>query len=110
MIYMCVTKSVKPSLFDRKVGIRKQPPSQFQKLANCLFCIRVLSKNQNTLLSYLSIKKKPFRLRTLKGHLKPQVLLELPLLVSDVRSLQETDCHPRRAKREPYKYVESFPT
>ena len=53
---------------------------------------------------FLKIKKKPFGLHTWKGQLKPRVLLELPLLVTDVRSLNEADCHLRR----PYKYVESF--
>ena len=31
MIFMCVTKSVKPPFLDRDDGIRQQPPSQFQK-------------------------------------------------------------------------------
>ena len=45
---MCVTKSVKPPFLDRDDAIRQQqPPSQFQKQINCLFCIRVLSENQN---------------------------------------------------------------
>ena len=57
----------------------------------------------------LTIKKKPFGLRTWKRQLKPRVLLELPLLVSDVRNLKEVDLSsPTGAKREPYKYVESF--
>ena len=70
MIFMCVTKSVKMSFLDRDDGIRQQPPSQFKKQTNCLFCIKLLSEN----------KKKPFGLRTWKGQLKPLVLLELPLL------------------------------
>ena len=57
----------------------------------------------------LKIKKKPFGLRTWKRQLKPPVLLELPLLVSDIRNLKEVDLSsPTGAKREPYKYVESF--
>ena len=46
MIFMCVIKSVKPPFLDRGDGIKQQPPSQFQKQTNCLFCIRVLSENQ----------------------------------------------------------------
>ena len=53
--------------------------------------------------------KKPFGLRTWKRQLQPRVLLELPLLVSDVRNLKEVDLSsPTGAKREIYKYVESF--
>ena len=43
----------------------------------------------------LKIKTKPFGLRNWKRQLKPRMLLELLLLVSDVRSLKEVDCHPR---------------
>ena len=39
-------KRVKPPFLDRDDDIRQQPPSQFQKLTNGLFCIRVLSENQ----------------------------------------------------------------
>ena len=46
MIFMFVTKSVKPPFFDRDDGIRQQPTSQFQKQTNCLFCIKLLSENQ----------------------------------------------------------------
>ena len=46
MIFMCVTKSVKPPFLDRDDGIKQQPPSQFQNQTNGLFCIRVLSENQ----------------------------------------------------------------
>ena len=46
MIFMCGTKSVKPPFLDRDDGIRQQPPSQFQKQTNCLFCIELLSENQ----------------------------------------------------------------
>ena len=46
MIFMCVIKSVNPPFLDRVDGIKQQPPSQFQKQTNCLFCIRVLSENQ----------------------------------------------------------------
>ena len=57
----------------------------------------------------LKIKKNPFGLRTWPRQLKPRVLLELPLLASDVRNLKEVDLSSRTgAKREPYKYVESF--
>ena len=46
MIFMCVTKSVKPPVLDRDDGIRQQPPSQFQKQTHCLFCIKLLSETQ----------------------------------------------------------------
>ena len=46
MLFMCVTKSVKPPFLDRDDGIRQQPPSQFQKQTYCLFCIKLLSENQ----------------------------------------------------------------
>ena len=46
MIFMYVTKSVKPPFLDRDDGIRQHPPSQFQKQTNCLFCIKLLSENQ----------------------------------------------------------------
>ena len=46
MIFMYVTKSAKPPFLDRDNVIRQQPPSQFQKQTNCLFCIRVQSENQ----------------------------------------------------------------
>ena len=46
MIFMCVTKSVKPPFSDRDDSIRQQPLSQFQKQTNGLFCIKLLSENQ----------------------------------------------------------------
>ena len=46
MIFMCVTKSVKPPFLDREDDIIQQPPSQFQKQTNSLFCIKLLSENQ----------------------------------------------------------------
>ena len=46
MIFMCVTKIVKPTFLDRDGVIRQQPPSQFQKQTNCLFCIELLSEDQ----------------------------------------------------------------
>ena len=100
MIFMCVTKSVKPPFLDRDDGIRQQPPSQFKKQTNCLFCIKLL----------LKIKKKPFGLCTWKGQLKPPVLLELPLLSRIRREKSERGrfSSPTGAKREPYNYVESF--
>ena len=45
MIFMCVTKSVKPPFLDRDDGIRQQPSSQFQKQTNCIFCSKLLSEN-----------------------------------------------------------------
>ena len=43
-----MTKSVKPPFLDRDVGIRQQPPTQFQNLRQIhgLFFIRVLSENK----------------------------------------------------------------
>ena len=64
MIFVCVIKSVKPPFLDRGDGTKQQPPSQFQKQTNCLYCMRVLSENQ----------KETFKLRYLKGQLKPRVL------------------------------------
>ena len=94
-----MTKGVKPAFLERDDGIRQQPLFQSQKQTNGLFCIRVLSEN----------KKKPVGLRTWKIQLKSRVLLELPLLVSDVRNLKKVDLSPPTgAKRESYKYVESF--
>ena len=46
MIFMRVTKSVKPAFLNRDDDIRQQPPFQFQKQVNSLFCIKVLSENQ----------------------------------------------------------------
>ena len=60
---------------------------------------------------FLKIKKKPFRLRTWKGQLKPRVLLGLPLLSRIRREKSERGrlSSPTGAKREPYhNYVESF--
>ena len=90
IIFMCVTKSVKPPFLDRDDGIRQQPPSQFQKQTNCLFCIKLLSENQ----------KKPFGLRTWKRQLNQRVLLELPLLSRIRREKSERGrFHPRRGRR-----------
>ena len=49
MIFLCVTKSVKPPFLDRDDDIRQQPPSQFQMQTSCLFCIKLLSENQKEL-------------------------------------------------------------
>ena len=101
MIFMCVTKSVKPPFLDGDDGIRQQSPSQFKKQTNCLFCIKLLN---------LKIIKKPFGLRTWKGQLKPRVLLEIPLLsrIRHKKSEKGRLSSPTGAKREPYNYVESF--
>ena len=94
-----MTKVSKPPFLDRDDDIRQQPPSQFQKQTNCLFCIRVLSEN----------KKEASLAPYLERQLKPRVLLELPLPVFDMRNPKEVDLSsPTRAKRETYKYVESF--
>ena len=59
---------------------------------------------------FLKIKKKPFRLRTWKGQLKPRVLIELPSLSRIRREKSERGrlSSPAGAKREPFNYVESF--
>ena len=100
MIFMCVTKSVKPPFLDRDDGIINN------RLLN--------SKSKQIVYSvssfFLKIKKKPFGLRTWKGLLKPRVLLELPLLNRIRREKSERGrlSSPTGAKREPYNYVESF--
>ena len=70
MIFMCVTKSVKPLFFDRTMASDNNRPLN--------------SKSKQIVYSvsscFLKIKNKPFGLRTWKGQLKPRVLLELPLL------------------------------
>ena len=45
MIFMC-DKKCQTAILDRDDGIRQQPPSQFQKQTNGLFCIRVLAENK----------------------------------------------------------------
>ena len=83
MIFMCVTKSVKPPFSDRDDGIRQQPPSHFQKQTNCLFCIKYPNQKERT---------------------KPRVLLELPLLSRIRREKSEKGrlSSQTGAKREPY--------
>ena len=96
-----MTKSVKPPFFDRDDDQTMASDNN-----------RPLNSKSKQMVYYVSgcclkIKKKPFGLR--KSQLKPRVLLELPLLVSDVRNLKEVDLSsPTGAKREPYKYAESF--
>ena len=92
----CVTKSVKPSFLDRDDGISQQPPSQFQKQINGLFCIRVLSENQ----------KEAFRAPYLEKTAEATGVIRTTILVPDVRNLKEVALSsPTGAKREPYKYV-----
>ena len=90
MIFMCVTKSVKPPFLDRDDGIRQQPPSQFQKQTNYLFCIKLLSANQTEAFQ--------------TPYLERRVLLELPLLSRVRREKSERGrlSSPSGAKREPY--------
>ena len=94
-----MTKSVKPPFLDRDDGIRQQPPSKFQKQTNGLFCIRVLSENQ----------KEAFRAPFLGKTAEATGVIRTTILESDVRNLKEVALSsPTGAKREPYKYVESF--
>ena len=87
---ICVPKKLKPPFWDRDDGIRQQPPSQFQKQTNCLFCIKLLSENQ----------KEAFR----TPYLEKRVLLGLPLLSRIRREKSERGrlSSPTGAKREPY--------
>ena len=89
-LFSCVTKSVKPPFLDR--DIRQQPPSQFQKQTNGLFCIRVLSENQ----------KEAFRAPYLEKTAEAMGVIRFTVLVSDVRNLKEVALSsPTGAKREP---------
>ena len=94
-----MTKSVKPPFLDRGDDIRQQPPSQFQKQTNGLFCIRVLSENQ----------KAAFRAPYLEKAAEATGVIRTTVFVSDGRNLKEVAlASPTGVKREPYKYVESF--
>ena len=89
MIFMCVTKSVKPPFLDRDDGIRQQPPSQFQKQTNCLLCIRVLYENQ----------KETFRTPKLERTAEATGVIRTTVArIRDVRSLKEVVCHHRRGR------------
>ena len=95
MIFMCVTKNVKPPFLDRDDRPLNSKSKQIvYSVSSC----------------FLKIKKKPFGLRTSKGQLKPRVLLELPLLnrIRREKSGRDRLSSPAVAKREPYNYVESF--
>ena len=92
-----MTKSVKTPFLDRDDGIRQQPPSQFQKQTNGLFCIRVLSEN----------KKGAFRAPFLEKTAEATGVIRTTILVSDVRNLKEVALsYPTGALRVPYKYFE----
>ena len=93
MIFMSVTKSVKPPFLDRDDGIRQQPPSQFKKQTNCLFYINLLSENQKE--AFLT----PYLERTAEAMGVIRTTIIHCSVVSDVRSLKEVDCHPRRGRR-----------
>ena len=100
MIFMCVTKSVKPPFWTETMASDNNHPLN--------------SKSKQIVYSvsscFLKIKKKPFGLRTWKGQLKPRVLLELLLLNRIRREKSERGrlSSPEGAKREPYNYFESF--
>ena len=87
MIFICVTKSVKPPFLDRDDGIRQQPPSKFQKQTNCLFCIKLLSEN----------REKAFRTPYLERTAEATGVIRTSVAL---RSLKEVVCHPRRGRRE----------
>ena len=98
MIFMCVTKSVKPPFLDRDNNhpLTSKSKQIIYSVSSC----------------FLKIKKKPFGLRTWKGQLKPRVLLELPLLTGIRLKKSERGIlsFPTGGggKREPYNYVEFF--
>ena len=95
MIFMC-DKKCQTAILDRGDGIRQQPPSQFQKQTNGLFCIMVLSENQ----------KESFRAPYLEKTDEATGVIRTTVLVSDVRNLKAVALSsPTGAKREPYKYV-----
>ena len=102
MILMCVTKSVKPPFLDRDDGIRQQPPSQFQKQTNCLFCIKLLSGNQKEAF------RTPYLENTAEATWKIQLKLPLFSRIRHEKSEKGKLSSPTGAKREPNIYVESF--
>ena len=98
MILMC-DKMCQTAILDRDDGIRQQPPSQFQKQTNGLFCIKVLSEN----------KKEDFWAPYLEKTAEAMGVIRTTVLVSDVRYLKEVALSSQTGeKREPYKYVETF--
>ena len=99
MIFMCVTKSGKPPFLYRGHGIKHQPPSQFQKQTNCLFCIKVLSENQ----------KETFRTPIFKRTAEATGVIRVTVArIRREKSERGRFSSPTEAKREPYKCVESF--
>ena len=86
---MCVTKVSNRPFLDRDDGIRQQPPSQFQKQTNCLFCIRVLSENQ----------KRAFRTPKLERTAEATGVIRTTVARTDVGRLKEVDRHSRRGRR-----------
>ena len=99
MIFMCVTKSVTPAYLDKDDGIRQQPPPQFQKQANSLFCIRVPSEN----------KKEAFRTPYLERAAEATgVIRKTVARIRREKSERGRLQSPTGGKREPYKYVDSF--
>ena len=95
---MC-DKSVKPAFLDRNDGIRQKPPSQLQKQRNSLFYIRVLSENQK------QAPRTPYLERTAEA---TGVSRNTVALIRREKSKTGRLSSPTRAKREPYKYVDSF--
>ena len=99
MIFICVSKSVKPAFFNRDDGIRLQPPSQSQNQANYLFCIRVLSEN----------KKKAFRTPYLERPTEATGVIRTTVArIRREKSERGRLSSPTGAKRGSYKYVDSF--
>ena len=74
-------------------------PLNFKSKIDGLFCIRVLSENQ----------KEAFRAPYKEKTAQATGVIRTTVLVSDVRNLKEVAlASPTGAKRESYKYVESF--
>ena len=73
MIFMCDQKC-QPPFLDRDNGIRQQPPSQFHKKTNGLFCIKLLSENQ----------KEDFRAPYLVKTAEARGVIRTSVIISDV--------------------------
>ena len=84
---------------NRDDDIRQQPPPHFLKQGNSLFCIKVLSENQK------ETSRSPYLERRADA-----TCVSRATVAHIRREKSETGrlSSPTRAKREPYKYVDSF--
>ena len=94
-----MTKSVKPAFLDSDDGIRQQPPSPFQKQGDSLFCIRLHSENQN------ESSRNAYMERTAEATGFSRATVARIRCEKSEKGILSS---PMRAKREPYKYVDSF--